>query len=355
MSADFPKFSLEQTLAVPNALQRNGGMPMTVIDVATAIDRSPGSSTTRQLGFASSAYGLTTGSYKTKFTMDALGRSIVEPKSTEEKTASLVAAALHPASFKSVFEALKGKKLPEAQFFANTLVRDFDVDPKQSAAYVEIFIKNLRYVGLIKNTPGGEWISSDGVSSEPVKDAVDGTPPGSTIADADSDSIEIPSSYLTPPAEPIEPAKPKTPNVIFIGHGKNKTPLNQLTKTLRELNIPHIVAEDEANENRAISKKVRDTMDKCGAAILIFSADEEYFDKDQNPVWKSSSNVDHELGAASVLYGDRVIMFKEESIQLASNFSGTGYISFEKDKLDAKTNELFRELIAMKILRVSVD
>ncbi|WP_157887552.1 hypothetical protein [Frondihabitans sp. PAMC 28766] len=48
-------------------------------------------------------------------------------------------------------------------------------------------------------------------------------------------------------------------------------------------------------------------------------------------------------------------MFKEESIKLASNFSGTGYISFEKDKLDAKTNELLRELIAMKILRLAVD
>jgi len=352
MSADFPKFSLEQTLVVPNALQRNGGMPMTVIDVATAIGRSPGSSTTRQLGTASSAYGLTTGSYKTKFTMDTLGRSIVEPKSTEEHTASLVAAALHPGSFKAVFEALKGKKLPEAQFFANTLARDFDVDPKQAAAYVDIFIKNLRFVGLIKQTPGGDWISSDGVSSGQGPGVETATVDAPAVAGAGA--IEIPSSFLAAPAE-VEPPKPKTPNVIFIGHGKNKKPLEQLTKVLRELGIPHIVAEDEANENRAISKKIRDTMEKCGAAILIFSADEEYFDKDGNSVWKSSENVDHELGAASILYGDRVIMFKEESIQLASNFSGTGYISFEKDKLDAKTNELFRELIAMKILRVSVD
>ena len=96
-------------------------------------------------------------------------------------------------------------------------------------------------------------------------------------------------------------------------------------------------------------------MDQCGAAILIFSADVEYFDKDGNSIWRPSENVDHELGAAAVMYDDRVILFKEESISLASNFSGIGYIPFEKDKLDAKTNELLRELIGLKILKVSVD
>ena len=121
------------------------------------------------------------------------------------------------------------------------------------------------------------------------------------------------------------------------------------------MGIPYQVAEDEATAGRPISKKVRDTMEGCGAGILIFSADMEYFDKDRNSVWRPSENVSHELGAAAVMYDDRIILFKEDDVTLASNFSGIGYITFEKDKLDAKTNELLRELVALKILRMSVS
>jgi hypothetical protein len=55
------------------------------------------------------------------------------------------------------------------------------------------------------------------------------------------------------------------------------------------------------------------------------------------------------------MYDDRIIMFKEELISLASNYSGIGYIPFEKDKLDAETNALLRELVGLKILRLSVS
>jgi hypothetical protein len=66
-----------------------------------------------------------------------------------------------------------------------------------------------------------------------------------------------------------------------------------------------------------------------------------------------SENVSHELGAASVMYDDRIILFKE-GVQLASNYSGIGYITFEKDALDAKVNDLLRELVAFKSLKLSI-
>jgi hypothetical protein len=50
-----------------------------------------------------------------------------------------------------------------------------------------------------------------------------------------------------------------------------------------------------------------------------------------------------------VLYGDRIVVFKEKGIELPSNFSSVGYIEFEKDKLGEKGIELFRELVSMKI------
>lgn len=141
---------------------------------------------------------------------------------------------------------------------------------------------------------------------------------------------------------------------MFVGHGKNKEPLNQLTRTLDNLGIPYLVADDEPHVGRPISQKVRETMEQCGAGILVFSADEQYFDKDGNSVWKPSENVSHELGAAAVLYDNRVILFKEEGVRLATNYGGIGYIEFERDKLDSRVNDLLKELMGLGVLKLSL-
>lgn len=130
--------------------------------------------------------------------------------------------------------------------------------------------------------------------------------------------------------------------------------MEQVLKILNEYSIPHKEAVEEPNRARPIPQKVADVMRECGAAILVFTGDVEYFDKDGNSIWRPSENVSHELGAASVLYGDRIVIFKEKGVDLPSNFSSVGYIEFEKDKLGDKGIELFRELVSMKILSVSV-
>lgn len=357
--AEFPKSTLEYAVAVPGALQRNGGQPLTAIDMATAIGRSPGSSTFRTLTASANAYGFIKGNYKSTFALRELGQAITQPTHPDEAAQALVTAALTPSTFRQIYDYYKGKKFPERQFFVNTVVREFNVDPKQAEVCVDVFEQNMRYVGLIRVTPGGDWLSSEA------------TPQGGTalmqqaeVQQAEDDAKEVEQDVdadaLTEleqtPGSPDPPQAPKKrPNRIFIGHGRNHKPLDQLTKTLDTMGIPYAVAEDEPTVGRPISQKVRETMEQCGAAILIFSADIEYFDKDGNSIWRPSENVSHELGAASVMYDDRIILFKEESVQLASNYSGIGYITFDKDALDAKVNDLLRELVAFKILKLSLS
>jgi len=353
--AEFPKHTLEDSLKVPNALQQNGGQPLPAIEMATALGKSPGSGRLRVQTAASGMYGLTGGSYRTQFTMGQLGRAILEPTSPEERTASLVEAALKPRLFRDIYEYYKGKKFPQAEFFKNTVIREFNVAAEQAEKCVEVFTENMRFVGLIKHTPGGEWLAQSAGQASPAAVAapqVDG-PQIEDVPEPDTPGEPGAPSDQAPPVPPAPARKPR-PAQMFLGHGGNKKPLAQLTKTLDNLGIPYGVAEDEPNMNRPISRKVRDTMEQCGSAVLIFSADHEFFDKDGNPVWKASENVANELGAAAVMYDDRVIIFKEEGVDLASNYSGIGYIEFEKDKLDAKVNELLRELVALKILKMSV-
>jgi len=209
----------------------------------------------------------------------------------------------------------------------------------------------MERVGLVRAATTGRWLSTE------VKDA----PNPSPTSDFESpDGVTAPSqqtrdqSSMSPAAGASPRATPPKTNAIFLGHGKNRQPVEQLAKILDQYKIPYRIAVDEPNRFRPISAKVAETMQQCAAAILIFTSDEEFRDVDGNVLWRPSENVVYELGAASVLYGGKIIIFKEEGVDFPSNFRDVGHISFDKAALAAKTNELFRELISFGLISVTV-
>ncbi len=145
---------------------------------------------------------------------------------------------------------------------------------------------------------------------------------------------------------------PELGQALFIAHGKNKKPLEQLKNILDGFKVQYKVAVDKPNLGRPISTKVRETMEECNCAILIFTADEEFTDKDSNAVWRPSENIIYELGAASYLYGKRIVIMKEDKVDLPTDFKDIGYISFSKDKLGDKAMDIIKELIGFNILKV---
>jgi predicted nucleotide-binding protein len=146
---------------------------------------------------------------------------------------------------------------------------------------------------------------------------------------------------------------PRPHKPIFVAHGKNKAPLQQLQALLTSFQIPHKVVIDEANLGRPISQKVRDTLQECGSAILIFTRDEQFTDKNGSEIWRPSENVVYELGATSYLYGDRIVIFKEKGIHFPTNFQNIGYIEFESNDIQARTADLLKELIGFGLVRVT--
>lgn len=140
---------------------------------------------------------------------------------------------------------------------------------------------------------------------------------------------------------------------IFIAHGKNKKPLEQLKKILEQFKIPYKVAIEEPNLGRPIGTKVKEIMESCNCAILIFTADEEFKNKDGETIWRPSENVTYELGASGYLYDKRIVIMKEEGVDFPTNFRDLGYISFQKDLLDAKAMDIIKELIGFGIVKVT--
>ncbi len=147
--------------------------------------------------------------------------------------------------------------------------------------------------------------------------------------------------------------KPELGQAIFVAHGKNKKPLEQLKRILEQFKIPFRVAIDEPNLGRPIGSKVREIMESCNCAILIFTADEEFKNQRGDEVWRPSENVVYELGASGYLYGNRIVIMKEEGVDFPTNFRDLGYISFAKDALEAKAMEVLKELIGFGIVKVS--
>jgi len=168
-----------------------------------------------------------------------------------------------------------------------------------------------------------------------------------------ADAAALPAEQGTGDAtSPPQPAR-QLGQAIFIAHGKNKKPLEQLKTILDQFKIPYRVAIDEPNLGRPIGSKVRETMDSCNCAILLFTADEEVLDKEGKPAARPSQNVVFELGAASYLYGNRIVIMKEEGVDFPSDFRDIGYISFARDQLSAKSMDILKELIGFGIVKVS--
>ena len=187
---------------------------------------------------------------------------------------------------------------------------------------------------------GGELPTYD---TEP--DAPEDDPP---ISDDDQSQSVSPS-----PGSSVN-AQSRLGEGIFVAHGKTKKPLEQLKNILDQFKIPYKVAVEEPNLGRPIGTKVREIMEACNCAILIFTADEEFQDLEGNTIWRPSENVVYELGAAGFLYDKRIVILKEEGVQFPTNFKELGYISFSKDQLESKSMDVLKELIGFGIVKISV-
>ncbi|MDQ1444914.1 MAG: hypothetical protein QOI20_1378 [Acidimicrobiaceae bacterium] len=355
---DIPAVSLEKALRVPRAIAENyASHPTRPLDIASARGMQPSSGSFRIECGAAIGYGLTEGGPNApEISLTPLGKRIVTPTEIDDDKVALRAAALKPTVAAQFYTRYDGSPLPPKNIAQNVLAT-FNVPADRTSDVYDLLIENARYVGLLKAIKDKEYIDIGGPLNGPSSFTAN------AVAESPQDQVDLigrkeesdpdTAAHAPPPPPPTNPA-PSHKNAIFVGHGGNRKPMEQLVKILNEYGIPHKEAVDEANRARPIPQKVAETMRECGAAILVFTADKEYFDKDGQPIWRPSENVSHELGAASVLYGERIVVFKEKGIELPSNFSSVGYIEFEKDKLIDKGIDLFRELVSMKILSISV-
>jgi len=342
---DMPRATLREALVLAEALRDNfAGRDASAIDLAQSVNRSPSSSSWRFLTGAAVAYGLTTGGYNaSSISLGQTGEKIVTPTNEGDDREGLIQAVLAPAIPKAFFEKYDRNKFPSENIAKNVLCQ-LGVPRERADEAFKIVMDNSKLANILTEVNGSQYIQLK--SQKNQKTSGNGTEEKTVEAETIPPIAE--SVTTVPPADKNTEDKKSKP--IFIVHGKDKEPLNQMKQILDQFKIPYRVAIDEAHGGRPISAKVRDLMNQCGSAIIVFSSDGEAQDPERGIV--ANLNVVFELGAASVLYGDKIIIFKENGLKLPSDFSDLGHISFDKGHLDGRALDLLKELISMGFVQV---
>lgn len=357
---NFPSLTLEEALEVPRAIQdKASGMSVSRLALAELLDRSPNASQFRELLLASRAYGLTEGGVNAdQFELTALGDQATGADEVDRQ-AALRKAVLNIEPYRTFLTSYDGKKVPSATPFKEFLTANAAVPRERTDECMEHLLTDARTAGLLRQLKSGLYVEFDGSSAalvasgdelqgyEVEEDAV-------TSNGADGFSTSAPRERANRQDDSTKDSA-SAPKKVFIAHGKNRAPLDQLKDMLNQFKVKYAVAVDEPHVGRPISAKVANLMrDECSSAIFIFTADERFLreDTEGNTIegWHPSENVVYELGAASVLYDRRIVIFKEKRVTFPSDFSDLGYIEFESDQLVVQMGNLFKELVALDIL-----
>jgi predicted nucleotide-binding protein len=351
---EFPNNSLEGSLRIAQAIiDHYAGRSAAPHDIAMALELSPTSGGWRNLCGSSIAYGLTEGGYAAdQIALTALGRRIVSPTDEGDDLAAKVEAMLKPRVSREFFEKYDKQKFPRDDIGKNVLA-SMGLPRERTEKSFEILRENGKFVGVIRETKTGPFVAlgspvarQERQDDDELPDNVVASTPESSIAHA-GDAASKPRGSALAGVD-----RSDAPKQIFVAHGKNRKPLEDLKKILDQFKIPYKVAVDEPHAGRPISKKVAQLMTGSSAGIFIFTKDEKFVRDNGEEVWRPSENVVYELGAASILWENKIIILREAGVNFPSDFSDLGYITFEDGQIATKALDLLKELVALEFVKV---
>ncbi len=334
------RFSLKDVLQISETIENNNaGNPYDRLDLAKSMNLTPNGNKFRMLLIASRRYGVTSGGYTaSKIELTDLGKIIMTSDIPDKKHKAIL-KAIHSNELGKIIDWYTNKKIPRKEVFIDTLKNEFNINPNDVDLCYNVFMANANDYGLIREIKESKYLKFDGIQ---LRDTTEEINP---LEQSEEETVTD---------NPISnEEQEQTPKQIFVAHGKNHKPLDQLKTILDQFKVPYKIAIIESNQGRPISQKVSDLMRECSSAIFLFTKDEKTKDKEGNEIYRPNDNVVFELGAASVLYGKKIVIFKENGVSFGSDFKDLGYISFEDNQLNAKTIDLMKELVDLNLLKVS--
>ncbi len=305
-----PPNTLEEALVIANAIQMGyNGKSWEPVFIADYVKITKTSQNFRDFTSSAYRYGLTEGTYQAStISLTSLGKSIIKPTSPEEEITARQTAVLNIPVYKKIYEHYKDGQLPfkQEKYFLNILESQFKIPSQLVSECADQLIANGLYSGILFHSQGAYHVTFKGpsVSSESMSEDI--TTSSSDVEEAEADTT-------TQQTIPLDTRKQ---NQIFVVHGKNRKPVEQLIDILDKFKIPYKMAIGEPHKGRPISKKVADLMRECTSAIIIFTADEKHIDENGTEIWRPSDNAVYELGAASISTNQQMIVSVLDSVTM---------------------------------------
>lgn len=312
----YPTHTLEESKRIAEAIhESNAGLPIDRVLLAGALGTTPASSGFTMKLNSSSKYGLTNGGYSDeRITLTPRGEAVVAPQHPEERRKALLDAALQPEQFRRFYEMLHGKSLPEDAYVQDMLQREIGIHASLTDECFRILKANGLYVGIISDVSGARMLVN--------------------TAGHDGSIDQDQGAYTQTPGETAVSTE------IFVGHAGNKDVADLVTGVLEPFGIQNRIVECDFDASRPVSSEVAEQMRGCSAAVMVFASptDDAWRGRREE---KRAQKLLYQLGAASVLYEDRIILLKEEGADSAVLDSG-----FEALKYDPKqTSEVGLSII----------
>jgi hypothetical protein len=173
----FPQNTLEDAITVAKAIEdKNAGNPMKADLLVKAIGfNKPNDWRFKNLLKSANLYGLVSGSgEKATVSLAKIGQDVVAPGSQQERKKALLAAFQNVDDFKKVDDFYGTKRIPEDEYFLNTLTRQFNIPRDRAAAFAEVFRANTDFLRSFNVETGA---APTGGGEQPVQ----GTTPTTAI------------------------------------------------------------------------------------------------------------------------------------------------------------------------------
>lgn len=182
-----------------------------------------------------------------------------------------------------------------------------------------------------------------------------GTPDSAFVDRCRNDLLTTKSIFLNYIKELSDVVEPNVSSLkndysnVFIVHGHDSELKTEVALLLQKQNINGIVLSEQANAGKTIIEKFESNSDKCNAAVVLMTADDEGKSLSESAYNKRArQNVIFEAGYFMGKLGrDKVIIIVEAGVEIPSDLQGVVYTD--------KTNWKFQVLAELKSMGYKVD
>ena len=334
----YPTHALEDTLCIAEAIQEfSSGLPYERESLARRIGTTPSSSSFTMRLNSSSRYGLTEGGYNDDtIKLLPLGEAIVAPKSSDERAASLLDAAVAPEVFGRFYRLLNGRRLPENEYAENLLRRDLGLQRELTGECLEIIISNGLFVGIINAQDEHYEIELPSASEQSPERAI---------------AVDT-STLVSQPDGNVDPGRSHTSESgrIFVGHCGHEDLANEVCQLLDQFGIASIAWDSsQHSDDWPVPKAMSEAMRSCNSAVIVLAqGDQQYSDSESQIQWALV-----QIGAASAFFGSRLILMRDSEVGFTFIAGDLPIVEFDKADPSRAGLDLLKELTGVGAIRIT--